>query len=452
MSRVIVVEDTDIMRESLAESLGRAGYEVHTFAAAPDALQYLDGLPVDCMISDIRMPGMDGLELLTRVKGVDPDIPVIMMTAYGTVENAVTAMKEGAYDYILKPFQVDELEILVARAIEHRNLVRENQVLKAQLSTQTDDVLIGESAAFTEIHEHIQRVADHDVTLLIHGESGTGKEMVARAIHRMGARCTAPFLCVNCAALSAGLLESELFGHEKGSFTGAERTRKGRFELTEGGMLLLDEVTEMDLALQAKLLRVLQEKTYERVGSSTSRKADVRVIATTNRDLEQAVNEGVFRKDLYYRLNVYPIRIPPLRERKDDIPVLADHFLRKHAEHLGKTAPKMDDKAMDKLKGYAWPGNVRELENVITRVLICSEGNKITVKDLLMEDLAGPLAGGDDAMPVGTALEDVERRFIQATLDHFGGHQAKTAEALKIGVRTLRNKIKDGRLEVKKGA
>ena len=431
MSRILVIDDEAILRDAIAEALRRAGHEVDAFDSGRPAMDRFASEGYPLVITDFKMPGMDGMAVLDEAKRLAPDVPVIMITAHGTVESAVDAMKKGAYDYIIKPFKLEELEVLVERALEHRNLTVENEVLRARVSEANGvDAVWG--PATKGVREVLERAAQSDATVLISGESGTGKEVAARALHRLSNRREAPFLCVNCAALSAGLLESELFGHEKGAFTGADRMRKGRFELAEGGALLLDEVSEIDPGLQAKLLRVLQERAFERVGSSATRRADVRVIATTNRDLPEEVAKGRFREDLYYRLNVLPVRMPPLRERGDEVPLLVDHFLGKHRK-------RVTPGAMRRLCEYSWPGNVRELGNVIERAAVLCPGEEIP-EEMLGPWLAGTPRGA--ATWVGMTLEDVERRVIEETLKVNGGNREKTSRALGITSRTLRDKLK----------
>jgi len=377
------------------------------------------------------MPGMDGIAVLEEAKKLSPDVPVILVTAFGTVETAVGAMKKGAYDFIIKPYRLEELEALVARALEHRLLSVENEVLRAKVGDAEESVAVWSSAT-KDIHDLLERAAQSDATVLISGESGTGKEVAARTLHQLSKRRAAPFLCVNCAALSAGLLESELFGHERGAFTGADRLRKGRFELADGGTLLLDEVSEIDPGLQAKLLRVLQERSFERVGSSQTKRADVRVIATTNRDLPAEVEKGRFRQDLYYRLNVLPVRLKPLRERREEIPMLVEHFLKKHRKQVSKGA-------MSRLCAYDWPGNVRELGNIVERAAVLSAGDEISGETIApwLEGSAKPAQA-----IVGQPLENVERRVIEENLRANGGNREKTARILGITSRTLRDKLK----------
>jgi DNA-binding NtrC family response regulator len=434
VSRILVVDDEAILRDAMAEALSRAGHAVDAFDSGRSALDRFSSESYDLVITDFRMPGMDGLEVLAEVRRNSPDVPVVLITAHGTVETAVAAMKRGAYDYILKPFKLDELELLVARALERRALSVENEALRARVAESEDEPVWG--AASRDVYELLERAARSDATVLILGESGTGKEVAARTLHALSERRAAPFLCVNCAALSAGLLESELFGHERGAFTGADRMRKGRFELADGGTILLDEVSEIDPSLQAKLLRVLQERAFERVGSSQTRRVDVRVVATTNRDLLAEMAEGRFREDLYYRLNVLPVRLRPLRERREEIPLLAEHFLKRHRK-------RVSNGAMKRLCEYEWPGNVRELANVLERAAVLCAGDEISA-ETIAPWLNSPARGPQSL--VGLSLDQVERRVIEENLKACGGHRENAARRLGITSRTLRDKLKKWRV------
>ncbi len=441
--RVAVVDDQELIRDSLIYTLEQAGYKVDGFEDGETFLRTIKGKFYDLIITDLKMPNIDGIELLRRLREGGIDIPVIVMTAYGTVTSAVEAMKLGAYDYIQKPFEADEIELLVKRAFREHELQRENEAYKRSVQDLSDSYeLVGCSPAINKLRDQISKIASSDSTVLIEGESGTGKELVAHAIHISSKRSSKPMLCVNCAALSGNLLESELFGHEKGAFTGADRLRKGRFELADGGTLLLDEISEIPIDLQGKLLRVLQEKQFERVGSSVTRSVDVRVIAATNRNLKEWVDSGRFRLDLYYRLSVLPIYIPPLRERKEDIPLLVNHFIAKLARRVGHRPIKVGKSVIKCLQEYDWPGNVRELENIIERAWVLSGGDEITV------DTIQPWLNGSSVRETtisirpGHLLEDMERELILRTLKQFNGHRAKTAQALGIGLRTLGLKLK----------
>ncbi|MFW6031954.1 MAG: sigma-54-dependent transcriptional regulator, partial [Phycisphaeraceae bacterium] len=376
--KVLVVDDKQMMRDSVGAILRRAGFGVVAAGDGEAALRLLARHRPAAVITDLKMPEMDGLELLTRMRQADDQLPVVLMTAYGTVNDAVRAMKDGAFDFIQKPFEGDQLVMVIRRAVEHRRLVQENAALKSEAGDAGRmHQLIGQSPVMRQIGGQIEQIAASSAGVLIAGESGTCKEVVARAIHAASPRRDRVMLCLNCAALSSSLLESELFGHEKGAFTGADQLRKGRFELADGGTLLLDEISEISPELQAKLLRVLQEGQFERVGSSTSMDVDVRIIATTNRDLTQSIAAGEFRQDLYYRLNVLPIHLPPLRERPGDIPLLAEHFLSKLARREGREPRAFDDEALRLLESYDWPGNVRELQNICERASVLSQGPEI---------------------------------------------------------------------------
>ncbi|MBC7784046.1 MAG: sigma-54-dependent Fis family transcriptional regulator [Burkholderiales bacterium] len=445
MARILVCDDQDLMRDSLASLLAREGHEVVAAGDGPQALQRLAIGKIDLMITDLKMPRMTGIELLTEAKKLRPELPVVLMTAFATVQTAVEAMKLGAYDYIQKPFEGDEIKMLVDRTLEHSRLKHENAALKSVVAdAQAPRPLIGISAEMDEIKKKIDLVAKSSVTVLVRGESGTGKEVVARAIHAAGDRRERPMLAVNCAALSENLLESELFGHEKGAFTGADKTRRGRFELADGGTLLLDEISEIAPGLQAKLLRVLQESSFERVGSSTTQVVDVRVVATTNRDLEEEVAAGRFRQDLFYRLNVVPIDLPALRERVEDIPDLVRHFLHRIARRDQAAFRHIEPEALRLMQRYPWPGNVRELQNIVERAIILETSPGViraeTISPWLRIPTNNNVAAAQDL--AGKPLADIEKQVIKSTLERFRGHRVKTATALGIGVRTLGMKLK----------
>ena len=454
MSRILIVDDQELMRDSLAATLTRDGHEVVATGDATVAVARLaaggTAARFDLLITDLKMPKMTGTELLAEARRIRPEMPVVLMTAFATVATAVEAMKLGAYDYIQKPFDGDQIKLLVDRTLEHARLIKENAALRTMAEQLAPKPLIGASRAMAEVRHRIEQVARSSATVLVHGESGTGKEVVARAIHSLSARREQPMLAVNCAALSENLLESELFGHEKGAFTGADRMRRGRFELADGGTLLLDEISEIAPALQAKLLRVLQESTFERVGCSVSQYADVRVIATTNRDLEAEVSAGRFREDLFYRLNVVPVEIPPLRDRPEDIPELCPHFLSQISKREREPFRHIEAGAVRLMQKYHWPGNVRELQNIIERAAVLeSEPGLVrmeTIEPWLPIRVAG-LAGSASIGPAaealaGRPLADIEKQVILSTLQRFKGHRIKTAGALGIGVRTLGMKLK----------
>ena len=504
MGRILVVDDKELMRDSVAAILSRKGHMVVTAADASAALARISDKRPECVVTDLQMPGMNGLELLAEIRKIDAELPVIFMTAFGSVETAVEAMKKGAFDYVTKPFSGDELSISTERALEHARLLRENQVLRANAAPQTRRAqshrMIGSGSAMEALRGQLIPIAASHGTVLVTGESGTGKEVAARFIHENSPRASGPFLAINCAALSSSLLESELFGHEKGAFTGADRLRKGRFELADGGTLLLDEISEIPPDLQAKLLRVLQEKSFERVGSSVSQRADVRIVATTNRDLVREVDAGRFRSDLYFRLNVLPIRMPPLRDRVSDIAELSEHFLGQVADREGGKRKKLVKDALALFEQYSWPGNVRELQNLCERAAVLAGGDTIgpTLVEpwLVANDVPTPAAyasqssggvsgvisgrlarltpsahegpvietfsagatavvaspnsaaiGDGTGMPSlvcdgALTLDEIERRSIVATLGRNRGHRQKSAKALGIGVRTLGLKLK----------
>jgi DNA-binding NtrC family response regulator len=448
MARILVVDDQDMMRDSLAATLVREGHEVIAATDGAGAVSRLNGGRFDLMITDLKMPKMTGIELLAEAKKLRPEMPVVLMTAFATVQTAVEAMKLGAYDYIQKPFDGEEIKHLVDRTLEHNRLIRENAALRSMAEVSSPRPLIGSGEAMGEVRKKIELVARSNATVLIRGESGTGKEVVARAIHNASDRKERPMLAVNCAALSENLLESELFGHEKGAFTGADRMRRGRFELADGGTLLLDEISEIAPSLQAKLLRVLQESSFERVGSSLTQHVDVRVIATTNRDLEEAVEEGTFRRDLYYRLNVVPIELPALRQRTEDIQELCRHFLHSVAKREQNAFRHIEPEAIRILQKYPWPGNVRELQNIMERATVLETAPGViqaqTIEPWLKVRGSTEAAAADLA---GKPLADIEKQVILSTLEQFKGHRIKTATALGIGVRTLGMKIKKWREE-----
>lgn len=449
MADICVVDDQEILRESLAATLTREDHRVTTFADPVKALSLIKKNQFDVVLTDLKMPRMDGLTLISDLRASGCDTPVIMMTAYATVSTAVEAMKLGAFDYIQKPFDAEAVVVIVERSLEHARLRRENEALRISVNDlHNRRPMIGSSRLMKQCHEELERIAKSHDTVLISGESGTGKELVASFIHRASPRADRPMLCLNCAALSANLLESELFGHERGAFTGADRTRKGRFELADGGTLLLDEISEMALPLQAKLLRVLQESEFERVGSSTTRRVDVRVMATTNRDLKEWVNRKRFRADLFYRLNVLPVTIPPLRDRLEDVPELVDYFLQQSGPRDNGEVLKVSPDVITRMQEYAWPGNVRELENICRRASTLCRGEVFTRE--LIEPWLGTstqTVEGWGTLRDGRMLADMERKLIERMLTKYNGHRAKTAKALGMGIRTLGMKLKQWREE-----
>jgi DNA-binding NtrC family response regulator len=443
MARILVADDQEMMRDSLCATLARDGHEVVAATDGAIAVSKLQEGRFDLLITDLKMPKITGIELLAEARKLRPDMPVVLMTAFATVQTAVEAMKLGAYDYIQKPFDGEEIKHLVDRTLEHSRLKLENQALRSMTELNAARPLVGTSDVMNGIRATIERVAKSNATVLIRGESGTGKEVVARAIHAASDRAERPMLAVNCAALSEHLLESELFGHEKGAFTGADKLRRGRFELADGGTLLLDEISEIAASLQAKLLRVLQENAFERVGSSLTQQVDVRVIATSNRDLEKEVAEGRFRRDLFYRLNVVPIELVPLRSRIDDVPELCKHFLHTIARRESKAYRHIEPDALRALQRYSWPGNIRELQNIIERASVLEPDPGVIRAATIEPWLKGIDPSSMAAQSLaGRPLADIEKQVILSTLQQFRGHRIKTATALGIGVRTLGMKLK----------
>ena len=442
---VLVVDDHKRARESIADVLREAGHLVDCCSSGAEALTSIGVKTYDCIVTDLKMPGMSGVELILRLDKRRYPAQVVMVTAHASVSSAVQAMRHGAFDYIEKPFDVDQLEGLVSSAVKQSRLINRRSGLSGEGHPSRPPTMVGSSRAMQVLRDRIAQIAPTPETVLISGESGTGKELVAQAIHAASNRGHGRLVSLNCPVLSAQLMESELFGHERGAFTGADLSRIGRFESANGGSILLDEVTEIDLNLQAKLLRVLQERSFERVGSSETVNVDVRVLATTNRDLQAEVAAGRFRQDLYFRLAVVPLTVPPLRDRREDVPELVDHFLAACATRLGRDQTHMEPTAIDLLVNYDWPGNVRELENIVTRASILGEAKSITADDLSRWLIDPPGSGENDGMdgvPVGLSLKQMERKMIEATLEHFDGHREKTAEALGIGVRTLSEKLR----------
>jgi len=442
-ARVLVIDDEELMREYVEEALNRAGHEVTAVSGGREGLDLLHEKGFDVVVTDLKMTPMDGLEVVRRVREEQINTRCIVMTAYGTIETAVAALKNGAEDYILKPFTPDVLELAVSRAIERERLTEENRYLRSQLNVAYDfKAMVGESPAMRHVYAEIEKVASSRATVLIRGESGTGKELVAHAIHYSGPRRDNPFIKVNCAALSAGLLESELFGHEKGSFTGAHERKVGRFELADTGTLMLDEVSEISLELQPKILRALQEREFERVGGTHPIQVDTRIIATSNRILEQAVEQGKLREDLFFRLNVIQIYLPPLRDRKDDLRALMDHFLQRYAKENGRNIKGFSPQARTLFMEYDWPGNVRELQNAVERAVVLSSEEVLEPGHFLLRG-ARQKREEEYTLRAGTTVLDMERQLIMKTLDHCNQNRTQAAKLLGISVRTLRNKLKE---------
>ena len=437
--KILIVDDEQIVRESLTNWLKEESYQVEAAENGPLALEKIRQAPFQVVLLDLKMPGMDGLQVLTELKKDFPDIEVIIMTAYGSVNTAVEAIKAGAYDYIVKPFDPEEVALLIKKILEHKNLILENILLRQKLEDKYEfEDLIGKSAVMQQVFELIRNVAPTQATVLITGESGTGKELVAKAIHAISPRRYEPFIALSCGALPDTLLESELFGYEKGAFTGAAHTKKGRFEMADGGTLFLDEVGEISLKTQIDLLRVLQEKAFRRLGGTELIKVDVRIISATNRDLAQAITQGIFRSDLFYRLNVVGLHLPSLRERREDIPLLAKHFLRRYAIEINKKIERLAPSALELLMEYNWPGNVRELENAIERAVVISPGHELTAKDFtFLQPSPGFLNE-----PSARNLQELEKQHIHRILEENHWNISKTAVDLGIDRVTLYNKIK----------
>ena len=446
---ILIVDDEPSMRIALSESLESCGYKVETSESGADALAKFEEGKFEVVITDMRMPGMGGMEVLRGIKKISSQTPVVVITAYGTVNTAVEAMKEGAADFLMKPFSVDHLESLVKKVVAEKNGKGEGRPehdSKGCLSQAK--TIITKNETMLALLELLKGVSKSNSSILVQGESGTGKELVARYIHRHSNRANMSFVGVNCAAIPGNLLESEMFGHEKGAFTGASQRRLGKFEMAAGGTLLLDEISEMDIQLQAKLLRVIQESEVDRLGGGAPVPVDVRIIATTNADLKKYIEEKKFRDDLYYRLNVIPVRIPPLRERKGDIICLCEYFLEKYSRLIGTASPALSKEAAGILDSHRWPGNVRELENVMERAVLLSGGEMIQPEHLYMEN-----ENEGNRQPAGAALEmtalkdvtlkEVEKRLILETLEKVEGNRTRTAEILDVSVRTIRNKLNE---------
>ncbi len=457
MDTILIIEDKESMRAMLKQTLEADGFQVVLAQDGAEGIRKLADERIGLVLTDLKLPKKDGFEVLKVVQQDNPLVPVIVMTAFGTIETAVRAVKEGAYDFLTKPFDTDHLLLLIRRALDATRMTTQNILLTTEFADRLGaPTIIGRSKALQDITVCIQKVAPTNATVLIHGESGTGKELFARAIHFLSQRKDGPFVAINSAAIPRELLESELFGYERGAFTGAESRKLGKLELADKGTVFLDEIGDMDLALQAKILRVIQEQVIERVGGGKPIKIDVRIVAATNKDIEKAVAAKMFREDLFYRLNVFPITIPPLRERREDIPLLAQSFLTKYSAEVRKGRMTISDEAMDILSKFPWKGNVRELENVIERAVIYAEGGAIRQQDLgfkessiteaLVENV--PLDGSLQ-MAAEAATRIVESRRILLALKQTGGNKTRAAEVLQVSYKTLLTKIKDYQLEEK---
>jgi DNA-binding NtrC family response regulator len=439
--RLLVVDDEKNIREGLGEALRLDGYDVALAVDGSDGWKRFQKGDIDLVITDLRMPGLSGEELLLRIGAEAPGVPVIVLTGHGTVENAVEAMRAGAYDFITKPVNLDRLGLLVKRALQNRELARQHRELQEEIERRKQfDSIVGKSAGMRRVFDMVRQVAPTRASVLVTGESGVGKELIADALHDLSPRKGKPLVKVHCAALAATLLESELFGHEKGAFTGAISRKRGRFELAHEGTLFLDEIGEIDQNVQIKILRVLQDKKFERVGGEETLEVDVRVITATNRDLKAEIEKGTFREDLFYRLNVVNIHVPPLRERKDDIPLLAAAFLKEFAEENGKRIDALDSRARAALYAYDWPGNVRELRNCVESAVVMAKSSIVGI-----DDLPPSIRAGDDVLwiriPVGSTLAEAEKLVIRETLSNNKGNKSRTAEVLDIGRKTLHRKL-----------
>ena len=446
---ILVVDDEHLIRWSLEQSLKKQGYDVSTAASGEEALKQVQDDAPELMLLDIQLPGMDGLEVLERVKEIDSDIIVVMVTALGVLETAVKAMRLGAHDYINKPFNLDELSIIVKKALETRQLRKEVAHLRStQESKFGIDNIIGSSRHMKQVLDMVRKVAMSDAsTVLIQGESGTGKELIARAIHMESARKDQPFMAINCAAVPETLLESELMGHEKGAFTDAKTQKRGLFEMSDGGTIFLDEIGDMEMGMQAKLLRVLEERTFRRVGGTKEIPVDVRIVSATNQELLKKIEEKAFRNDLYYRLQVIPIYLPPLRERRDDIMTLVDFFIQFYNKEFGKSVTGVSKMAQKFLEEYEWPGNVRELRNIIERAIILENEETLMLEHLPRELISktGDIASGPMNLripPEGIDIEDVERELIRQSLEIAEGNQSKAAKKLNLGIDAFRYRMK----------
>ena len=447
MARILIVDDETSMQEFLQILLQRDGHDTSACGSASEALVALESDDWDLVISDVRMPGMSGLELLDQVRQLAPETTVILITAHGTTESAVEAMKHGAYDYLTKPCSVDEIRLVVGKALEKRDLAHENQRLRLQLRDQSAiPTIVGKTARMQEVFGLVRQVAPTRANILITGESGTGKELIARAIHNLSDRREAPFVAVNCGAIPENLLESELFGHVKGSFTGASANKPGLFEVANGGTIFLDEIGDMDLLLQVKVLRAIQQRAFQRVGGTSEIRVDVRIVASTNRRLEQEVREGRFREDLFYRLNVIEIGLPPLRERTEDLPQLIHHFMEKFSQELGKDVREVEPEVLPALEAYAFPGNVRELENIVERAVTLARTSRITL-ECLPATVRRPAESGPerrisaDGVALDSLLAAYETSLIKEALQRAGGVKKRAAALLGVTFRSLRYRL-----------
>jgi len=440
---ILIIDDEKVIQDSCSQILSKEGYKVKVAGDGKEGLLTFQNNPFQAVLLDLKLPGIGGMEVLAKIKEESPETPVIIITGYASIESAIEAIKLGAFEYLTKPFSPEELRINVKKAIESRKRFFERIYLREELEKKTEfDMIVGESKSMEKVMDVVRKVSPTESTVLITGESGTGKELLAREIHNHSLRIHAPFVVVDCGALVETLFESELFGHVKGSFTGAHITKHGRFEVANGGTIFLDEISGISLNIQAKLLRVIQEREVTRIGSSKSIKVDVRILAATNEDLAGCVRKGKFREDLFYRLSVVPIHVPPLRERKEDIPLLIDHFLQKYNKRARKQIKKLNNNVLKALKEYDWPGNIRELENTIERAVVLSKGEEIELGDLVYHRIS---SGASLLNPIDgkyRTLEEVEKEYIKVVLNMHHGNRSRTAKVLGIDRKTLLAKIK----------
>jgi DNA-binding NtrC family response regulator len=448
-AQILIIDDEEAIRDAMSQVLTREGYQVKEAREGREGLELFQKENFHLVFLDLKLPGMKGLDVLSRMKEVSPETPVIIITGYSSIESAVEAMKRGAFDYMPKPFTPDELRVITRKALETRRLLYENLYLRQELETKIEfELVIGQSPAMQKVLDIVRRVAPTESTVLITGESGTGKELIAREIHRHSPRRQAPFVVVDCGALVETLFESELFGHVKGSFTGAHETKHGRFEVADGGTIFFDEISNIGPNIQAKLLRVIQEREITRIGSNRPIKVDVRILAATNENLAELVRKGKFREDLFYRLNVVPLHLPPLRERKEDIPLLVDHFLQKYNRRSKKAIKGITARALKSLMDYDWPGNIRELENTIERAVVLARGEMIDLEDLMPHGISAQPASLSPWMPPFRTLAEIEKDYIKAVLKEYKGNRSLAAKILGIDRKTLWAKIKKYQIDL----
>lgn len=442
-ANILIIDDEESIRDSMSQVLHKEGYKVKAAVEGKEGLRLFSNETFQVVFLDLKLPGIRGMDILSRIKEASPETPVIVITGYASIESAVEAMKRGAFDYMVKPFTPEELRVITKRALDSRKILYENIYLRRELEAKIEfEMVVGKSKAMNKVLDIVRRVSPTESTILITGESGTGKELIAREIHRHSLRRDAPLVVVDCGALVETLFESELFGHVKGSFTGAHETKHGRFEVADGGTIFFDEISNIGLNIQAKLLRVIQEREVNRIGSSKPIKVDVRILAATNENLADSVRKGKLREDLFYRLSVVPIHLPPLRERKEDIPLLVEHFLHKYNKKAKKNVENVSPRAVKALTEYDWPGNIRELENTIERAIVLSKGNDIELEDLMYHGIS---ASSGMLNPVGgkyKTLEEMEKEYIRAVLRAQFGNKTRAADLLGIDRKTLWAKIK----------